>query len=627
MIDTDTCEDLNLYAKFNVNEYSITINDVNPEYTVTFESNGGTYYSPQTINKANPTLAVLNPTKSGCIFKGWYKDSECTEYYDFSEAVTSDMTLYAAWESSFYYSSYYSLTNINPATYNSSYNYLQTYISNYTYSGSRNRYNFAINETNVGTDEYFKIYYAQRYTNSNNYNFNIFIYNETTDTVILQNTLVSYSSSYNEVSFQANAGDVISIYIYYSYYSTYAYMYFEGFESLTSGGLVFEEDVEFATEYSLPVYAVEGYSFNGYYTEANGQGTQVTDSEGNSLEAYLEAANKNVYAYYTPIEYSITYNTNDGEPDDTSYEYVYTYSIVDTVTLPTLTKAGYTFNGWYDNEEFSGSTYTSITDTYGDLELYAKFTANTYALTFAAGEGNMTFNIDFMVNNEVWQSQTVSYNESIEYLMPELEGYIFAGWYTNSDCTTAYDFSSSISDSLTLYSKWYENSSSTVYRTGYSTSSLFISSTTETLIPFVPLVSETITLSTTGGLDTLCKVYYSNGTSVYASADTGGSGNNFSLSINVTANTLYYISVYGASGEYGYVQSFSIEGTEKPASTGLVSSIKTYTYYVTYGEEFTLMNASHESKEFAGWVYNSDVISEGTWTYTSDITVEASWSE
>lgn len=37
---------------------------------------------------------------------------------------------------------------------------------------------------------------------------------------------------------------------------------------------------------------------------------------------------------------------------------------------------------------------------------------------------------------------------------PSAEGYIFAGWYTNSGLTTAFDFSTSVTSNITLYAKW-----------------------------------------------------------------------------------------------------------------------------------------------------------------------------
>ncbi len=41
---------------------------------------------------------------------------------------------------------------------------------------------------------------------------------------------------------------------------------------------------------------------------------------------------------------------------------------------------------------------------------------------------------------------------------PTAEGYTFGGWYTDKDCTTAYDFATLVSADITLYAKWTENS-------------------------------------------------------------------------------------------------------------------------------------------------------------------------
>lgn len=48
---------------------------------------------------------------------------------------------------------------------------------------------------------------------------------------------------------------------------------------------------------------ITGYDFNGWFTQQNGQGLQVTPETKVS-------GNRTFYANYTPIEYTITYNTN-----------------------------------------------------------------------------------------------------------------------------------------------------------------------------------------------------------------------------------------------------------------------------------------------------------------------------
>ncbi|MCL2858490.1 MAG: BspA family leucine-rich repeat surface protein [Streptococcaceae bacterium] len=66
-------------------------------YTVNFDSNGGSSVSSESITDGATATKPSDPTKSGYIFGGWYTDSSCTTAYNFSSPVTGDMTLYAKW--------------------------------------------------------------------------------------------------------------------------------------------------------------------------------------------------------------------------------------------------------------------------------------------------------------------------------------------------------------------------------------------------------------------------------------------------------------------------------------------------------------------------------------------------
>jgi len=65
--------------------------------TVTFDSQGGSAVSAQTIVAGGKITKPTNPVKSGYTFGGWYQDATCTTVWDFSMAVTSSITLYAKW--------------------------------------------------------------------------------------------------------------------------------------------------------------------------------------------------------------------------------------------------------------------------------------------------------------------------------------------------------------------------------------------------------------------------------------------------------------------------------------------------------------------------------------------------
>lgn len=65
------------------------------KYTVTFDSNGGSKVSKQTIESGKTATKPSNPTRSGYTFKGWYLNGSA---YNFSNKVTKNITLTAKWE-------------------------------------------------------------------------------------------------------------------------------------------------------------------------------------------------------------------------------------------------------------------------------------------------------------------------------------------------------------------------------------------------------------------------------------------------------------------------------------------------------------------------------------------------
>ena len=66
-------------------------------YTVKFNSNGGSNVSDQTVVSGGKATKPNDPTKDGYKFGGWYSNAELTKVYDFSSKVTANITLYAKW--------------------------------------------------------------------------------------------------------------------------------------------------------------------------------------------------------------------------------------------------------------------------------------------------------------------------------------------------------------------------------------------------------------------------------------------------------------------------------------------------------------------------------------------------
>ena len=84
---TPITTDTTLYAKWTANEY-----------TVTFNTDGGSKIDPQVINPGGKATEPKDkPTKKDFGFAGWYSDKECKKSFDFDSAITKDTTIYASW--------------------------------------------------------------------------------------------------------------------------------------------------------------------------------------------------------------------------------------------------------------------------------------------------------------------------------------------------------------------------------------------------------------------------------------------------------------------------------------------------------------------------------------------------
>lgn len=66
-------------------------------YTVTFNSNGGSTVTSQSVRSGNKVTKPADPTKEGYTFDGWYTTNSLTTEFDFNTAIYSSRTLYAKW--------------------------------------------------------------------------------------------------------------------------------------------------------------------------------------------------------------------------------------------------------------------------------------------------------------------------------------------------------------------------------------------------------------------------------------------------------------------------------------------------------------------------------------------------
>lgn len=72
-----------------------------PEFTVTFNTDGGTAIASQTIIYGERVAKPANPDKDGTLFEDWYADSEFFNKFDFNEPIFENKTIYAYYKDQF----------------------------------------------------------------------------------------------------------------------------------------------------------------------------------------------------------------------------------------------------------------------------------------------------------------------------------------------------------------------------------------------------------------------------------------------------------------------------------------------------------------------------------------------
>ncbi len=192
---------------------------------------------------------------------------------------------------------------------------------------------------------------------------------------------------------------------------------------------------------TLPTPSRSGYIFAGWYTAASG-GTRV----GGAGESYTPSANITLYAQWgKPC--TVTYDANGGTCGTASEKYTGS-----ALTLPTPTKDGYWFVGWYDAAEGgnkigdAGVAYTPAVE----ITLYAHW------------QEKVEYTVTYNANGGTCGSQSATYQgTALPLPTPTREGYEFLGWYNAAedgdkigDAGATYTPSANI----TLYAQWQINS-------------------------------------------------------------------------------------------------------------------------------------------------------------------------
>ena len=194
---------------------------------------------------------------------------------------------------------------------------------------------------------------------------------------------------------------------------------------------------------TLPVPTRTGYTFAGWF-----------DAEGKEVTAetvYTIDGDSTVTAKWTANEYTLTLDANGGAfmmtmTEDAEVITTLTITVVydqPVGELPVPERAGYTFNGWFD-EEGNEVTADTVYTTAGDMTVTAKWTANKYTITLNPNYGKVDP-----------KSLEATYDEAIGKLpKPTREGFIFTFWRTEDGTMVTEETIYNFAGDITLYAEW-----------------------------------------------------------------------------------------------------------------------------------------------------------------------------
>ena len=503
--------DLTLYAQWKAKSY-----------TVTFDANGGTTSTSSKTVTYDATYGTLpEPVRTGYSFGGWFTAASGGSKVTASStvAITAAQTLYAHWTANTY------AITLNrqggsggDSTVTATYDAAMPAIAVPTRAG----YTFGGFYAETGGEG------TQYYTASGK---SACKWNKTSTTTLYAKwTPKSYT-----VNFNANGGTA----------------------SVASKTVTYD-----ATYGELPAPTRTGYSFNGWFTAESG-GLKVTDSSKVAI-----AAEHTLYAQWTVNTYTITLNRQSGSGGDSFATAAYG-AAMPVIEVPTRT--GYTFGGYYTNADGGGTQYYKASGTSARkwdktvaTTLYAKWTANSYAVTFNANGGTTPTS-----------SKTVTYDAVYGTLpAPTRTGYSFGGWFTSASGGSKVTESAtvSITAAQTLYAHWTANSYTVTFNANGGTT---------------PTSSKTVTYDAVyGALPTPTRAGYSFGG--WFTAASGGSKVTESDTASITAAQ----TLFAHWSANNYTITFNANGGTTPTSS------KTVTYDATYG---ALPTPTREGYSFGGW--------------------------
>ena len=338
--------DMTITAQWTVNQY-----------TITFDTDGGSEVAPITQDYGSAITAPAAPTREGYTFTGWDKTIPAT-------MPAGDMTITAQWTVNQYTITYDldgGTAEGNPDTYTvetDAFTLKNPTRPGYTFTGWSG--------TGLTGEDNLTVTIPKGSTGNRSYT-------------------AHWSLNTYSITYDLNGG--------------------------TASGNPTSYTVESAT-ITLNQPTKTGYTFTGW------SGTDLTGEDNLTVTIPAGSTGDRSYtAHWSLNTYSITYDldggTASGNPDFYTVE-------SSTITLNPPTRTGYTFIGW-SGTDLSGSDNLTVTipaGSIGNRSYIAHWSLNTYSITYDLDGGTALGNPD----SYTVESAAITLNE------PTKAGYVFTGW-------------------------------------------------------------------------------------------------------------------------------------------------------------------------------------------------------
>ena len=389
-------------------------------------------------NSATFTISDSVPTRTGYNFLGWAtnKDATSAEYSSGgSITISSNTTLYAVWKkiSTFETNEFTQPLAITDWTYGETANTPTATAKygtiKYTYSTAADGEYSEIVPTDAGT--YYvkaKVEETDKYTG---------LESDAVEFVIGKKILTN--DNITKIADQKYTGEEIKPVI-----------------EVKDGDKILVLDTDYTVAYEKNINASEGAKVKVEIISNNYEGTLE------KLFTILPKTINSAIILTAPVKNGVP--QTEMETDEYTAPVVWSpevtdkfgYSTVYTATITITPKANYTVKGIAENG-YTVSGAQTVTNEADSATITAVYAATGSKSSGGSGS-TKRYTVSFNTNggNKI-TSQTVAKDNSVkEPTAPIKENFEFAGWYTDKELTTKYDFTEKVTKSFTLYAKWTE---------------------------------------------------------------------------------------------------------------------------------------------------------------------------